>query len=278
MLHIATVHYKSPQWIPLQVRHLERFIDVPYQTWTSLEGIDRKYAQHFDHVLEQKGKHGEKLNHLALEISHAASPSDLLMFLDGDAFPIADLAPLLEHGLADAPLLAIRRAENLGDPQPHPSFCLTTVGFWRELPGDWSCGYTWTNGAGRAVTDIGANLLRALELSGVEWRELRRSDLTDVHPLWFGVYGDVIYHHGAGFRTDWKFSRLDRTTEPKLLRTGHVPGLSRLLRGINDRRWSRWREGVESENREESERVFAMIAADDPDWLASLASATRAGS
>ena len=65
------------------------------------------------------------------------------MFIDGDAFPIVDPMPVIEEGLAKAPLVAARRAENGNDPQPHPCFCVTTVGTWHSLPGDWSGGYTW---------------------------------------------------------------------------------------------------------------------------------------
>ena len=91
------------------------------------------------------------------------------MFLDGDAFPIADPIGLIEDGLAKAPLVAVRRAENVGDPQPHPCFCVTTVGTWRRLPGDWSGGYTWPGHQGKLVTDVGGNLLRALELAELDW-------------------------------------------------------------------------------------------------------------
>ena len=90
MLYVATVHYRSPDWIEIQARHLREHISVPFQTWTSLEGIDPAYAVHFDRVLEQRGSHAGKLNHMAREISHVAAEDDLIMFLDGDAFPIAD--------------------------------------------------------------------------------------------------------------------------------------------------------------------------------------------
>ena len=143
MLYVASVHYKSPQWIEIQTQHLREHISVPFQTWTSLEGIDPAYARYFDRVLQQKGMHAGKLNHLAAEISYEAADEDLLMFLDGDAFPIADPMPLIERALAEAPLLAVRRAENVDEPQPHPCFCVTTVGTWRSLPGDWTAGPVW---------------------------------------------------------------------------------------------------------------------------------------
>lgn len=134
MLYVATVHYKSPRWIEIQTDYLRRHLSVAYRTWASIEGIERSYATSFDHVLEQRGPHAGKLNHLALEICHVAEDDDLIMFLDGDAFPIADPMPVVTAALEAAPLVAVRRAENANDPQPHPCFCVTTVGTWRSLP------------------------------------------------------------------------------------------------------------------------------------------------
>ena len=174
MLYVATVHYRSPQWIEIQTRYLREHISVPYQVWTSLEHIDPSYAVHFDRVIEQLGPHAGKLNHLAMEISQEASDDDLLMFLDGDAFPIADPMPLITDSLARAPLIAVRRAENIDEPQPHPCFCVTTVGTWNSLPGDWSEGPTWPGPRGRRRTDVGGDLLRRLELTGTPRIELLR--------------------------------------------------------------------------------------------------------
>ncbi len=96
-------------------------------------------------------------------------------------------------------MIAVRRAE-MGDPQPHPCFCLTTVGFWREIGGDWHSGHKWQNEAGNKVSDVGGNLLGKLEHEGIGWRALERTNKTDLHPLFFAVYGDLAYHHGGGFR------------------------------------------------------------------------------
>jgi hypothetical protein len=105
-------------------------------------------------------------------------------------------------------LAAVRRDENLGDPQPHPCFSFTTCGFWREIQGDWSKGGTWTNSLGNIVTDPGGNLLHILADRNVDWLPLLRTNTNDEHhPLWFAVYGHRIYHHGAGFRE--RYSRLD---------------------------------------------------------------------
>lgn len=273
MLHIATVHYKTPQWIEIQMKHLREHISVPYQTWTSLQDIDPRYAEHFDHVLEQgrSALHGEKLNHLALEIAHEASDEDLLMFLDGDAFPIADPMPVIADALGKAALIAVRRAENVNEPQPHPCFCVTTVGTWRGLPGDWSRGHTWPEVGGKRASDVGANLLRVLELTGTPWVELLRSNGTTINPLLFAIYGDLVYHHGGGFRKDSVLSRADRdawvamTLSARPLLRG-APGFKRIGRK-RQRDWERRRE---ERNREQSQLMYEKIAGGARNWLAEV--------
>jgi hypothetical protein len=201
VLFIATVHRNSPRWIEIQTSYLREHISVPFQTWSSIEGIDPSYAAHFDRIIDQRGRPFAKLNHLAIEISQEAHDDDLLMFLGGDAFPIADPMPTIADGLARAPLVAVRRAEN-NEPQPHPCFCVTTMGAWRALPGDWSTGPTWAGAEGERVTAAGANLLRRLELTGTPWVEVLRSNRRDLDPVYFGIYGDIVYHHGVGFTYD----------------------------------------------------------------------------
>jgi hypothetical protein len=268
VLHIATVHYESPAWVEIQTRFLREHIATPYRTWTSLQGIDPSYASYFDRVIDQEGRHSDKLNHLAIEIFAEASDDDLLMFLDGDAFPIADPMPLISDGLARAALVAIRRPENAGDMQPHPSFCVTTVGFWRQIGGDWSQGYRWVNDDGRRVSDVGGNLLRKLELTGTDWVPVLRSNRTNLDPIFFGVYGDVIYHHGAGFRGLTQLTRYHASLAPQRRSPIRVP----LLGYWRRRRDWQARQAADKDLRERlsrlSEEVFESIRRDDPEWLA----------
>jgi hypothetical protein len=269
VLHIATVHYASPRWIEIQKSYLREHISVPYQTWSSLEMIDDSYSVHFDHVIEQGGLHSDKLNHLAIEISHQAEDDDLLMFLDGDAFPIADPMPLITDGLAKAPLVAVRRAENAGDLQPHPCFCVTTVRAWRELPGDWSKGYKWLNSRGKHVTDVGANLLRQLELTNTPWVEVLRSNRIDIDPVFYAIYGDTIYHHGAGFR-ERQFSRASLAHRPEFGPAPRVPVVRQLvIRGHWKKRMA-WERRVQEEQVRRSERIRSQIAGGGSGWLAEL--------
>jgi hypothetical protein len=268
MLHIATVHYGSPRWIEIQRRHLREHMSVPYMTWASLQEIDPSYSSYFDRIVDQTGRHSDKLNHLAIEIMGEASDDDVLMFLDGDAFPIADPMPLIADGLAKAPLIAVRRVENSGDPQPHPCFCVTTVNAWRKLCGDWSQGYNWVNTAGERVSDVGGNLLRKLELTNTPWVEVLRSNRKNLDPIFFGVYGDTVYHHGAGFRGFSQLSRLHIALAPKPRQVPPVPIL-RGVEGLIDRqRQHVWYRNTKERLAQVSETVIAKIERGDREWLA----------
>ena len=197
MLHVVTVHWNDDAWIEPQLRFLRQFAPEGHRVYASLNGIDPSFAEQFHYAADLEGMHAAKLNELALVVREQSDPDDLLLFLDGDAFPIA---PLDESLLAGVPLAAVRRSENLGDRQPHPCFCLTTVGFWFDIQGDWRRGYEWESSIGVPVTDVGGNLLGILTERDIAWRPLLRSNRVDLDPLWFGIYGDVAYHHGAGFR------------------------------------------------------------------------------
>ena len=206
--HVLTVHWKNPQWIKPQSQYLEANLGKNYHSYAFLNGIDSSYNHFFNYVDPRDiGDHARKLNLLAEHAVQSADKEDILLFIDGDAFPITPLAEKFELWLKEYPLVAVQRLENNGDIQPHPCFCVTTVGFWEQLKADWNQGYQWLNNNNELVTDVGGNLLGQLEKQQVQWLALNRSNTTDLHPLWYGVYGDVVYHHGAGFRAP--ISRID---------------------------------------------------------------------
>jgi len=209
MIHVCTVHWKDDRWIDLQLTFLRRFISVPFRVYTILTKIAAEHRPKFFYAREEDiGLHEAKLNILAdIAWFNRESENDWLIFLDGDAFPVAELTAYGEEKLKKYPLLAVRRDENIGDIQPHPSFCLTTLKFWRELGGDWSKGFQWPIRDGRLRTDVGATLCQQLKKGGHDWYPLLRSNQVDLHPLYFGIYDGVVYHYGAGFRQ--LFSTID---------------------------------------------------------------------
>ena len=269
MIHVATVHWRDPRWAAPQVHYLDLHLPE-HRVWAAIDGLPADDAAVFDVALELEGSHPEKLNELARRIMEVADPSDLVLFLDGDAFPIGTVDASL---LNDLPLAAVRRDENLGDPQPHPSFCLTTVGYWSEIGGDWRRGHTWVNATGETVSDTGGNLLGILEARGDPWRPLLRSNRVDLHPLWFGVYGDVAYHHGAGFRD--RIARLTtadarqrvREAASSSLIPARVPFVGRVERSLRYRaavrRYEREVAAAAEADRGLADEVFEALCVDD---------------
>lgn len=221
MIHIATVHWNTDKWIDIQLKFLAQNIHQPYRVYAFLsENLASHSSKYYYACVEDIKSHAVKLNILADVIAFSASDvHDTLIFLDGDAFPVRLLDDFLSGCLMSHPIAAIRRDENLVDKQPHPSFCVTTVGFWKSIQGDWKEGATWVTPSG-FVTDVGGNLLHILDEGGVVWLPILRSSGTPLHPLWFGVYGDTIYHHGSGFRVP--ISRVDRELAMKKLHDGNL--------------------------------------------------------
>lgn len=287
MIHIATVHWRDDRWLEPQRRYLDRNVETPFRVYAQLEGIQDRRAR-VDVVADLKLEaglppvsHAARLNALAELIARDAADDDFLLFFDGDAFPVSPLDEFLERTLAIYPLAAIRRDENLGDKQPHPSFCATTVGFWRELGGDWRGGvdWTWTNALGWDVNDTGGKLLATLTQREVDWYPLKRTNRRNLHPVLFGLYDDLVYHHGAAFHT--AFDRVDRaqaglwpSVPPDLLRQPHSRA-GRLRWRLKAKRWY-WRhkrpvvrreQKLMRRNRKLSERVFGWLQEDESFWL-----------
>jgi hypothetical protein len=196
------------------------------------------------------------------------------MFIDGDAFPIAPIVPFLRQKLGQYPIVAVRRDENNGDPQPHPSFCVMRAGLWRELPGDWRRGHTWTNPQGKEVTDVGGNLLGILHDRGIEWYPMLRTNKVNPHPLQFGVYEDLVYHNGGGFRLTaggrlWRAAMEDQlhaTMRGRLATRLPTGGwLGRVRKRISPVR--RYRRALGEELARINEQVFDLIERDDEFYL-----------
>jgi hypothetical protein len=201
MIYFLTVHWQTPFWITIQHKYLTRFVRRPFKTFAFLTGIDRDYSKYFHYsCFEEITDHATKLNILADMVLLFAHDEDVLIFLDGDAFPIDDIDDSFILKMKEHKLAAVQRIENNGDIQPHPSFCATTVGFWREIKGTWHQGFQWKDNQGDMVTDVGGNLLKMLQEHHIDWYKMLRSNKKNLHPLAFGIHGNLIYHHAFGFR------------------------------------------------------------------------------
>ena len=209
---VCTAHIASePLWSSVQPRYLRKHLPGA----VLVAAVERESDDlDYDRLELLEGEHRNKLDQLArLTLDEMSTDErDILVFLDGDAFPVRALASPIEEMLRATPLAAICRAENDED-YPHPSFCVTTVGFWRRIGGTWET----SDDPSAPVNELGGGRLRDLLAEhGIEWRRLLRSNRFDPHPVLFGVYGGLVYHHGAGFRRP--------VTEADRLRCGQAPG------------------------------------------------------
>jgi hypothetical protein len=258
MIHIATVHWNTDKWISVQQYYLQKHIKSPYRVYAWLHNIACPPGCFYYTCSEPIVSHAIKLNILADIIYFSSNRNDdILIFLDGDAFPIGDVELLIRQKLTQYKLLAVQRLENDGDIQPHPCFCATTVGFWQTIKGDWKEGYRWQNKDGRWISDIGGNLLKQLMDRGVDWYPLLRSNKKNLHPVFFAVYEGVIYHHGSGFRRT--LTRFDRTiAKRRVLETLLLIAPRSYRRAFRQKQLTR----VIAENSKLSEKVFKRIQQD----------------
>lgn len=266
MIHVLTVHWRSDRWIDVQLAYLKQHIREPFRVYAYLNHVPDGHQSKFYYAsTDPIESHAIKLNRLAkLACSEATSDHDLLLFIDGDAVPIGDVCEFTRTKLEKYPLLAVQRLENGGDDQPHPCFCICTVGLWKTLPGDWESG-AWRNSKGTKVMDVGGRMVGLLHDKQVVWHPILRSNKVDLHPLWFGIYGNVVYHHGAGFRGVQ--SRIDFRNSAKwwewmLIRSLWENPDGGFMRGFRDRIKSRVRGRFLDKNTAMSEEVFEKILRD----------------
>jgi hypothetical protein len=199
VIRFLTVH-RGDRWVDVQLGYLQRHLREPYEVWASVEEVPDHLAARFDHAIPMQGAHAGKLNLLWRLVDEQAPDEDILVFLDSDTLPIADPMPLIREALEHHALVAVKRVEDGGDPQPHPCFAAATACAWRAVKCDWSDGHLWRASSGGLTTDVGSNLLYHLDRHEIPWLPLYRVNTVDLHPVWFGVYGCVVYHHGAGSR------------------------------------------------------------------------------
>lgn len=114
-----------------------------------------------------------------------------LVTLDADAFPVRDgwLEQYLEPLSAAEPVAAVQRLEN-GDSHADRCFLVCTSDTWRRRRFSFE----------PSIADAGFLISYSLELAGLSWRKLVRSNRWNPHPLTAAIYDDGVYHHGAGGR------------------------------------------------------------------------------
>lgn len=199
MIHIATVHWETNFFKEVQYKFIKKNLEE-FKIWTfadkiPINEIDAEKDKKMYYFCEESGEwnHRIKLNNLANLIAKESSDDDVILFLDGDAWPIAPIGELIKNTLSEYPVGAVLRTEN-GERHAHPSFMFTKLSFWKDNNLNWKGGEI--NGK---KYDVGYNT-HVIRNKNLDWRKFRRTKGLTEHKVFFSIYGDIIYHHGAGFR------------------------------------------------------------------------------
>lgn len=205
--YFITNHHNHDSFISLQGSYLRRYCKSEYKVYcgaSNIKEIRAKKENVETHKFVQTGHpflkndHGLKMNYLSdmIREEEEINDDDLLVFIDGDAFPIAEWEEETMEALKDNKLVSVYRTENLEPlmpehhkPYPHLLFVAVKAKFWFDND------LKWEKAQGEGP--LGPPLKFWLEENGHSVYPLLRSNKVDVHPLFFGVYGDLVYHHGA---------------------------------------------------------------------------------
>jgi Glycosyl transferase family 2 len=137
-------------------------------------------------------RHGRALDRLLKQVP---AETEYVVTLDTDSFPIRDgwLENVLGRLRDGASLVGVWRDEMAPEIRPyvHPS-CLAAR---RETLVELGINFAREDGQ-----DVGQNITAAVLADGGRISRLRRSNARNLHFLLAGVYGDLVYHHGAGSR------------------------------------------------------------------------------
>lgn len=144
-------------------------------------------------------------------VSKVPPETQLIVTLDTDSFPIRDgwLDELSDRLDAGAALAGVWRDEMSPwvEPYIHPCCLAVRPETLRELGGRFK--------EKVGAQDVGQGITNAARARGWHVSGLERSNVVDVHFLMGGVYGDLIYHHGAGSRrAKFWLSRDVKSDEP----------------------------------------------------------------
>ena len=200
MIRIVTIHHESDRFLALQKKYLEKYTTQAFQVFGGYCGFTPPDLGEKFTMLNLNGQthqHAFRLNSLATTACSNADSDDILIFMDSDTLPVnVNWMTTVKSGLATNPITAIQRVENSAAPRgciselhPHPCFFATTVGFW-----------TANHLAFGISVTAGYEIGEWLKRTNQEFVPILRSNAVDIHPLYFGVYGNILYHHGAGNR------------------------------------------------------------------------------
>ena len=209
MIHIITINWTTDKWIDIQLDSFKKHIKQPYRVYTRLGNMDLdtygKHKNKYDVCIQ--GNVGEKA-HLTTgiketipEVKKILQPEDSIILIDSDAFLIGDISSLFDR-LKNYPLVAAQELNHdytfdEKGKNPHPMFYLFKGNLLLTDP---ELEYVLT----RIILSPNSNWWGGVEawLSKREYvySPIIRSNGINLHPLYFAIYEDMIYHHWAGSR------------------------------------------------------------------------------
>ena len=206
MVHVVTVHL-SDNWIGLQNKYIRQNIpDV--KIYGVLVRMGDSGGESFDVVIrsddepikKEEHDHVKNANLGLFLVQDEAADDDIIILMDGDAFPIGDIEPLLLKLDQGHDMVAIVRPEN-GENHPHPAFVAAYAKKWKSK-----------------LTLEGH--MPEIKGSDKSWFSLKKTyNKYSFHGVFFSIYGGVIYHHGAGFRAAGVGSRWNLRPDGTLIYT-----------------------------------------------------------
>ena len=216
-IHIMTVHYRSSRWLDLQLKKINKHCKN-FKIYTIYNKMDKmsSYKKYFDYCklgrVRKKGvsfegiprkswNHWTKLNNLTRKVVNNGDTKDddILIWIDCDAFPVADVNDFIETKLKEFEFFAINRKELNNSVIPHPSFAGCKVKFWKKHNLSWE-GIPHAR-IGKETHDTGGKIYEMLTKNKIDWYKLNLSHTLTPHQYYFVVYDSLIYHHGAGTRS-----------------------------------------------------------------------------
>jgi hypothetical protein len=215
---------RSHPWVRLCLKQIERHsraASYEVLVWDNswLPG-QRRFLRNNPRVrmFSPRARGGQLLHGAALDrlVTKVRPETEFVVTLDTDSFPIRDgwIENLTGRLTDDVWLAGVWRDELLPTTPAFIHPCCTAVRADRLR----------TMGAGFRISggiDVGSRLTEATLTAGAKISRLYRSNRWNPHPIMGAVYGDLIYHQGAGSRNP-KFS------------TSATAGAERLRQALRD--------------------------------------------
>jgi|ETNmetMinimDraft_4_1059912.scaffolds.fasta_scaffold33983_2 hypothetical protein len=225
MIHIITVNWTTDKWVDIQLDSFKKWINTPFKVYTRFGNMNEKiYNEHKDkYFCCLQGKVGEKSHatdgrrEILSVVRGNLSEEDIIMVIDSDAFLINDISKLINK-LESHPFIAAEEPNHEVDitfRTPHPMFYLFPAEYLLKGSLDWNMSHSISNAKSRG--NWWGGILNWMDENNIEYYPIRRTNVVNLHPLYFAIYEDVIYHHWAGSRrmiTAPDRRRHEQTKEP----------------------------------------------------------------